>query len=294
MPPRNRKERRAAQASSAAGGDDFDSASIPLRRPPANNSSQKPKAKTLYEIAAEREAELGRSKSRSNLEAPLGTEFVTISPEGKLVRAKPSELSTNNQSNNPSSLDEETDVDEPIPPLPDTILLSLPLSALHFTLSFLAAHQYAQDIPLRKLIKDTAFISFPALTLLIHFAHGHIVSFDRFTFGRKREEKRNEQNGDTKRQESRNDSYNTLLGKFIKSLFPPSAKSVLYLSLAFFFGGRLIAMTNEASYYAVMKKTPSIGTLWVWAVLELSLVPAIFGVLVPIGWAVLYKGYGII
>ncbi|EDN05965.1 hypothetical protein I7I51_06346 [Histoplasma capsulatum] len=64
--------------------------------------------------------------------------------------------------------------------------------------------------------------------------------------------------------------------------------------MALFFGGRLIAMTNEASYYAVMKKTPSVGTLWVWAVLELSLVPAIFGVLTPICWAVLYKGYGII
>ncbi|OAX84666.1 hypothetical protein ACJ72_00958 [Emergomyces africanus] len=291
MPPRNRKERRAAQASSAAGGDDFDPASIPLRRPPANSPSQQPKTKTLYEIAAEREAELGRSKPRSSsLKAPPGTEFVTISPEGEIVRANPSGPSANN----PASTDGETDVDEPIPPLPDTMLLSLPLSVLHFTLSFLAAHQYAQDIPVRKLLRDTAFISFPALTFLIHFAHGHIISFDRFTFGGKRADKGNGQDGDAKRRDSKSESDDTLLVKTIKSLFPPSAKSTIFLSMAFFFGGRLISMTNEASYYAVMKKTPSIGTLWVWAVLELSLVPAILGVLAPIGWAVLYKGYGVI
>ncbi|PGH34990.1 hypothetical protein GX50_02230 [[Emmonsia] crescens] len=293
MPPRNRKERRAAQASSAADDNDFNPASIPLRHPPTNSPSQKPKTKTLYEIAAEREAELGRSRPGNNLKAPPGTQFVTISPEGEIVQANPSDPSTNNQHNNPSSADDKADVDEPIPPLPDTILLSLPLSVLHFTLSFLAAHQYAQDIPLRKLIQNTALISFPVLTFLIHLAHGHIISFDRFTFRGRGEKKQNGKNRETKRQDSTNDS-NTLLVRIIKYIFPPSAKSVVFLPMAIFFGGRLISMTNEASYYAVMKKAPSVGTLWVWAVLELSVVPALFGVLAPIAWAVLYKGYGIV
>ncbi|KLJ09415.1 hypothetical protein EMPG_15185 [Blastomyces silverae] len=293
MPPRNRKERRAAQASSAAGDDGFDLASIPLSRPPTNNPSQKPKAKTLYELAAEREAELGRSRSKTSLKPPPGAEFVTISPEGEIVRVSDSKSTANNLHSNPTSADDETDVDEPIPPLPDTILLSLPLSVLHLTLSFLAAHQYAQDIPLRKLIQNTIFVAFPVLTFVIHLAHGHIISFDRFTSRGKSGKQRDAKNQKTEPQDSTSNS-NSLLVRAIKYFLSPSAKSIVFLPIALFFGGRLISMTNEASYYAVMKKTPSIGTLWVWAVLELPLVPALVGVLAPIGWAVLYKGYGII
>ncbi|EGC44475.1 conserved hypothetical protein [Histoplasma capsulatum var. duboisii H88] len=292
MPPRNRKERRAAQTAFAAGNDDFDPASIPLGRPPANNPPEKPKTKTLYELAAEREAELARSRPKSSLEPQPDTEFVTISPEGKIIRANPSKSSTNSVPSNPST--DEADVDEPIPPLPDTILLSLPLSVLHLTLSFLAAHQYAQDIPLRKLIQNTAFISFPVLTFVIHLAHGHIISFDRFGFRSKGYRQRDGENKNTKKRQESTGGSNTLFGRVLSYLFSPSVKSLVFFPMALFFGGRLIAMTNEASYYAVMKKTPSVGTLWVWAVLELPLVPAIFGVLTPICWAVLYKGYGII
>ncbi|PGH04591.1 hypothetical protein GX51_03424 [Blastomyces parvus] len=294
MPPRNRKERRAAQASSAAGDyDDFDPASIPLSRPPTNNLVQKPKAKTLYELAAEREAELGRSGSKTSLKPPPGAEFVTISPEGEIVRANDSELTANNPHRSPSSADDEADSDEPIPPLPDTILLSLPLSVLHLTLSYLAAHQYAQDIPLRQLIQSTIFVAFPVLTFVIHLAHGHVISFDKFTGRRGSGKQRDEKNQKNGHQDPPSNS-NSLLVRAITYFFPPSAKSMVFLPMALFFGGQLISMTNEASYYAVMKKTPSVGTMWVWAVLELPLAPALFGVLAPIGWAVLYKGYGIV
>ncbi|EEH40461.1 hypothetical protein PAAG_02516 [Paracoccidioides lutzii Pb01] len=294
MPPRNRKERRAAQASTA-GNAAFDPASIPLSRPSVvNNSSPNAKARTLYEIAAEREAELKGIRPKEDLKPPSGTEFVTISPSGEISRVDdPSELSTKNQSNTSAPPGDEADVNAPIPPLPDTIFISMPLSVLHFTLSFLAAHQYAQEIPLQTLLRESAFVSFPTLTFLIHLAHGHIISFDIFNSRGKEEQRRNGKNGDPTRQDSTNDDT-TAMEKIFKALFPPSAKSIIFVPVACFLGGRLIAITNEASYYAVMKKAPSLGTLWVWLVLELSLIPALLAVLVPIGWAVLFKGYGII
>ncbi|PGG99220.1 hypothetical protein AJ79_08650 [Helicocarpus griseus UAMH5409] len=288
MAPRNRKERRAAQAS-ASSDDSFDPASIPLSRPPASSTSQRPKAKTLYELAAEREAELAGASLTKSTKTSSGTEFVTLSPSGELLRVGPSGSSTSSMGaeDNSTSSDGNTDEDATIPPLPDTILLSLPLSALHFTLSFLAAHQYAQEIPLRILIRESAFISFPALTILIYIAHGHIIPFGKFDFRSK--EKRNG-NPNTRIPTNKG---NPLLDA-INFFFPPSPKTVVFLPVAALLGARLIAMTNEASYYAVMKRAPAVGTLWVWSVLELSLVPALFGVLLPIGWAIMCKGYGIV
>ncbi|KAK2792068.1 hypothetical protein FQN52_004178 [Onygenales sp. PD_12] len=272
MAPRNRKERRAAEATA-----NFDPSSIPLARPPPNDSSSSSssKAKTLYELAAERQTGLVGSKP------PSGTEFVTVTPSGELSRFDPSNPSASPVTDSSSSPVPGGDTDATIPPLPDTILLSLPLSILHFTLSFLAAHQYAQNMPLKTLIQNTAFISFPVLTFLIHLSHGHIVSFN--GFGRNK----------NKRPDTANSADDS--SKFVsKFLWPPSAKSFLFLPMAVLLGAQLISMTNEASYYAVMKTAPSIGTLWVWSVLELSAMPALLGFLIPLSWGLLYKGYGIV
>lgn len=56
-------------------------------------------------------------------------------------------------------------------------------------------------------------------------------------------------------------------------------------------GCYLIQLTNDKGYYAVMKNAPSLGTLWVWAILELGLLGAVLGVLGP-GVYAWKKGYG--
>lgn len=40
-------------------------------------------------------------------------------------------------------------------------------------------------------------------------------------------------------------------------------------------GCSLIHITNEAGYLAVMKRAPTLGCLWLWAVLELPLISAV-------------------
>src|SRR5438034_973844 len=136
MPPHNRKQRRAA--ATAPDDDPFDASSIPLAHPPASVLSSQQRVKTLYEIAAERQAELSSLEGATSSCGipPLAsqetkTEFVKISPSGEVSRFDPSaSLAGGNGVWAPGM-----EADEPIPPLPDTILLSLPLSILHFTLS---------------------------------------------------------------------------------------------------------------------------------------------------------------
>ncbi|KAL2011500.1 hypothetical protein VTN00DRAFT_4218 [Thermoascus crustaceus] len=303
--PRNRKQGQAAAAAAAASSslsnpnESFDPSSIPLARPPPPDTSKKNRTKTLYEIAAERQEELLRRKGKSSASAASGSssapsseppeaQFFQISPDGEVSRFKPSDNATDTTSTSdkvkrskgaePEPNEANDDVSS-IPPFVDTIMLSLPLAAVHCTLAFLAAHQYAQDIPVRSLIRESAVVAFPVLTFLIHLAHGHIVSFGG---GRK-----NTKNNGTETSELTASSLRRLL-------LNPTPRTIFFLPLAVYLGSYLIALTNQDPYYAVMKRAPAIGTLWVWCVLEMSAGAAALGVLVPIGWGVLWKGYGII
>jgi hypothetical protein len=238
-----RKQRRAAQLTSAA--------DIPLSRPP--NTAREKNAKTLLEIAAERQAPLAPRgqpfPKSSNISSE--TQFVTISPDGKV---------TESASTDPKV--ENTDSKDPVIPILDTIFLALPLSCLHFTLSFLTAHQYAQELHVFPIILNTIFVAFPTLTFVIHLLHGHL-------FGLK-----------SVRVSGGLQKAATVL------------QQILFLGAANIAGCYLIHLTNDKGYYAVMKKAPSIGTVWVWSIIELGLGGALAGVAGP-GLYAWWNGYGI-
>lgn len=188
----------------------------------------------------------------------------------------------------PTDDGDETETDHPLPPLLDTILLSLPLTTLHLTLAYLAAHQYAESTDVPRLLKESITITFPLLTFLIHFAHGHVISFrfkrnlgflspadalpvsifpltrDKFTF--------------------------TFLRRLV---FPPTVRTIVFLPVAALLGVHLITITNGEPYYAVMKKAPALGTMWIWCILEMSFGAAVLGALGPLVWGVWWMGYGI-
>ncbi|KAJ9273403.1 hypothetical protein DTO212C5_477 [Paecilomyces variotii] len=279
--PRNRKQRRAA----AKEPDSFDPSSIPLARPPPPSQNQR--TKTLLEIAEERQRELYRLHGQDNSQETgegNGTEtqrgkqaqFMRIGPDGNLVPVPSSSSSSPNDNHNDE--DATADPDDAISPFIDTLLLSIPLSAMHLTLSYLAAHQYAQDIPVKKLVNESVFAALPVLTFLIHLSHGHIISF-----------------GKTDRSSKQPPRLSDLSFSSIwKLVFPPTLRTLVFLPLAVALGAKLVALTNDAGYYAVMKRAPSIGTLWVWSVLELSAGAAAIGVIVPLAWGVWWMGYTII
>lgn len=141
----------------------------------------------------------------------------------------------------------------------DTLLLAISLSALHFTLEALTIHQYADELNWTHVFWHTVLKAFPILTLLIHFMHGHLVSVP--------------------------------MSKEVADAVG-GVKQLVFLAVANVTGCYLIYLTNDEGYMAVMKNAPSIGTVWVWSIIELGLLGALLGVAGP-GIYAYYRGYGI-
>ena len=216
----------------------------------------KPQGKTLYEIAAEKQALLG----------PKGTPFVDAASgatKTKYVRLNP-DGSTSEVLQTPQDEDNLAD-DVPPNPFFDTLFLALPLSALFFTLSVLTIHQYAaQDkLSFLPIARETILIALSTLFLLIHLAHGHLLPIQLST------------------------NLNPSVARAFKML-----QQVVFVLAANVAGCYLIYLTNDRGYYAVMKRAPAVGTLWVWSVIELGLVGAVLGVVGP-GIYAWYNGYGV-
>jgi hypothetical protein len=273
----NRKQRRAAAAAATESAAD-----IPLKHPPSASESRKIN-KTLLEIAAERQGQIphlstGKQQQQENAKLfdmdAKETQFIQISPSGGVSQFDPQE---HNHQQQQEENEEEEEGDASLPPVIDTLLLSTPLTTLHLTLAFLAAHQYAQFVPLGALAWESCFVAFPVLTLCIHFAHGHIVSFRPKTKQSQKGKSRPEVDG----------VWDLFFGS-------PSPKTFVFLPLAIYLGVYLMQLTNEEGYYAVMKRAPSIGTMWVWCVLEMSPVAGLLAFLAPLGWGVGYMGYAIL
>ena len=70
------------------------------------------------------------------------------------------------------------------------------------------------------------------------------------------------------------------------------ATQVLFATLSIVAGAWLVYASNEDPYMAVMKKAPPLGTLWVWAVVEMRWEWAIGSLGVVAGWG-WWKGYSI-
>lgn len=299
--PRNRKPRVAASQT-------HDATDVPLARPPQFDPTQnKPTVeRTLYDIIAERQ--YGQTKKGGKIPSSAeglgippqsgGTRFVTVDASGQLVDtdgdidnhlsnvSKPQSVkeSPPSKSADQPTPESEIVVNKPLPPLLDTILLSFPLTTLHLTLSYLAAHQYAETTDLPKLFKESITTAFPLLTLFVHLAHGHIISFGK--------RKSKSETSDLSLFPVTADKLSlTFLRKLI---FPPALRTFVFLPVAFVLGAHLISITNGDPYYAVMKKAPAVGTIWIWCILELSFGAAVLGALGPLIWGVWWMDYGIL
>jgi hypothetical protein len=214
--------------------------------PYSHPSSDSPKpAKTLFELAEERRAHLQPSSAPYSPLNPQNVVNVKIHQDGTISHLDQPPLET---------------------PWLDTLLFSLSLSALHFTLETLTVHQYAQELLFGPITQHTLFLAFPVLTLLIHLFHGHLLPH------------------------ALRESIEGASEKTRSLLY--ALRQLLLLGMATVSGCYLIYVCNDRGYYAVMKNAPSVGTLWVWSVLELGLTGAVLGVLGPAGWA-RWNGYSL-
>ena len=143
--------------------------------------------------------------------------------------------------------------------LGESILWSISLTMLHFTLDVLVANQYAVEIKWPAIITRAGtafpgmFVPFPKIsTEYILIVGGFVVILLLFYSFHPHPEP-----------------------SIILPTLPPRIQPLLHQ--IFFFiasitaGCYLIHISNTYGYYAVMKQSPPVGCLWIWSVIELNL-----------------------
>ncbi|KAL2123789.1 hypothetical protein VTJ04DRAFT_154 [Mycothermus thermophilus] len=188
------------------------SSNIKLRQPDRSGPTEKTllqlaEERGLFEKAQKREKEIGKKK-----------EAGTPEKDGK---------------------EEEEGLPPTVERVFETLLWSMSLAMLHFTLDVLVHHQYS----IHSIVWSSVFLRFLrallVLCLLVYFLHPHHAN---------------------------------------PGLVPGlSSRQQAYVRQAIFFttgtlaGCYLIHITNMYGYMAVMKQAPPIGCLWVWSIIELEL-----------------------
>ncbi|MCJ1474876.1 hypothetical protein MMC13_003536 [Lambiella insularis] len=186
-------------------------------------SRESPKHKTLFDIAAERQAELQGGQPFAPISTDESPSIVTakISPDGAL-----------------SIFDDQPPTDEPIGPLGQAVFFAVTLTMLHFTLDVLVHQQYRQQIGWDMIFQRT-ISTFTILAALLYIFHSRASAL---------------------------------------------WAQMMFLGLSVAAGCYLIYSSSEEPYFAVMKRAPPLGTLWVWSVIEMRLEMALLSVMAVGGY----------
>ncbi|KUJ10109.1 uncharacterized protein LY89DRAFT_270036 [Mollisia scopiformis] len=141
--------------------------------------------------------------------------------------------------------------------LGESVLWSISLTMLHFTLDVLVAHQYAVEIKWNAIVNRSAQ-AFPIILLLIYSLHSHPTP--------------------------------SPLLPTLPTRIQPLVHQLFFFAGSVAAGCYLIYITNVHSYYAVMKQSPPLGCLWIWSVIELNVFWAT-GSLICCGIFLKFGGY---
>ncbi|KAK0719088.1 hypothetical protein B0T21DRAFT_386704 [Apiosordaria backusii] len=199
---------------------------IRLRQPDRSG----PTEKTLLEIAQERnlfaEAQKRQDALRKNAR-----------------KSETDDDDSSDEGDDEEEEDGEEDKEEGLSPTAErvleTMLWTLSLSMLHFTLDVLVQHQYSADWIVWPKVWERFFQAVLVFGLLVYTLHPHT-------------------------------SKPTLVPG-LPLRFQSAVRQSIFFACSVCAGCYMIYITNMFGYLAVMKQAPSLGCLWVWSVIELEL-----------------------
>ncbi|KAK5655721.1 hypothetical protein OQA88_5258 [Cercophora sp. LCS_1] len=164
----------------------------------------------------------------------------------------------------PGSGEAEEDEDAVLSPLAErileTLLYTVSLAMLHFTLDVLVQNQFAMDRIQWPGVCTRAGQALLVFGLLVYVLHPH-PSSPSFVPG-------------------------------LPQRFQSGVRQLIFFATSIGAGCYLIHVTNMYGYLAVMKQAPPLGCLWVWSVIELDLVWAVLS-LASAGFFLWSHGYSI-
>ena len=264
--PKNRKQRRAAAHNGSAEEATSSSTSTPNIKLAHPDRSAPKNNKTLVQLARTLERNLA-----DDITAPkiyeIGSEDDDVNDNGgneAMKRATVTKIKRRSSKDTPNSDDDDEDDNdgEPsaaspaskeapmLPPILESTFYALCLSMLHFTLDVLVYSQYRQSIEWAPIISRTAKAT-PLLIAVVYFFHAEQGISD-MRFG--------------------------------------VVRQALFLAAAVGAGCYMVHSVHNHGYFAVMKRVPPVGTVWVWSVVEMRLGWAVMS-LVGVGGYTWWFGY---
>ncbi|KAI8948270.1 hypothetical protein F4801DRAFT_581583 [Xylaria longipes] len=137
----------------------------------------------------------------------------------------------------------------------EALLWTVSLAMLHFTLDVLVQHQYAMEISWPQII-TRALVAFVVFFAFFYVLHLH-------------------------------DSSPVLLPGLPLRFQDPLRQAIFFVASTIS-GCYLIDISNNYGYLYIMKRSPPLGCLWVWSVIELNLTPAVLSLAIVSGF--FYQG----
>ncbi|RYC64803.1 hypothetical protein CHU98_g1396 [Xylaria longipes] len=137
----------------------------------------------------------------------------------------------------------------------EALLWTVSLAMLHFTLDVLVQHQYAIEISWPQII-TRALVAFVVFFAFFYVLHPH-------------------------------DSSPVLLPGLPLRFQDPLRQAIFFVASTIS-GCYLIDISNNYGYLYIMKRSPPLGCLWIWSVIELNLTPAVLSLAIVSGF--FYQG----
>ncbi|KAI1755329.1 hypothetical protein F4782DRAFT_527384 [Xylaria castorea] len=133
----------------------------------------------------------------------------------------------------------------------DALLWTVSLAMLHFTLDVLVQHQYAMEISWPQII-TRALVAFLVFFAFFYVLHPHPSS--------------------------------PVLLPGLPLRFQDPLRQAIFFVASTVSGCYLIDISNNHGYLYIMKRSPPLGCLWVWSVIELDLIPAVLSLAIAGGF----------
>ncbi|KAH8167739.1 hypothetical protein CIB48_g521 [Xylaria polymorpha] len=137
----------------------------------------------------------------------------------------------------------------------EALLWTVSLAMLHFTLDVLVQHQYAMEVSWPQII-TRALVAFVVFFAFFYVLHPHASSPG-------------------------------LLPGLPRRFQHPLRQAIFFVASTVS-GCYLIDISNNYGYLYIMKRSPPLGCLWVWSVIELDLTPAVISLAIAGGF--FYQG----
>ncbi|KAI1306557.1 hypothetical protein F5Y03DRAFT_133948 [Xylaria venustula] len=134
----------------------------------------------------------------------------------------------------------------------DTLLWTVSLAMLHFTLDVLVQHQYAMEISWPQIV-TRALVALGVFFAFFYVLHPH-------------------------------PSSNVLLLPGLPLRFQNPLRQAIFFVASTVSGCYLIDISNNYGYLYIMKRSPPLGCLWVWSVIELDLPIAVTSIAIVTGF----------